>query len=154
MENGSCGASPECSCNVEWKQSIKLLCVSSAGATVSTRLNSFIDANIHIYILPLSPKLHCFYAENKPVAVSCPSPVLVVHIDWFPADTGASALFFLVLVVSHSGRDKCGKKTEQFGTKMKIWFMADVMDVIFEGRFTLWRVEGLCCWLAFNVFLK
>lgn len=110
MENGSCRASPECSCNVEWKQSIKLLCVSSAGATVSTRLNSFIYAKIHTYILPLSPKLHCFYAENKPVAVSCPSPVLVVHIDWFPADRGASALFFLVLVVSHSGRDKCEKK--------------------------------------------
>lgn len=110
MENGSCGASPECSCNVEWKQSIKLLCVSSAGATVSTPLNSFIYANIHIYILPLSPKLHCFYAENKPVAVSCPSPVLVVHIDWFPADRGASALFFLVLVVSHSGRDECRNK--------------------------------------------
>lgn len=78
MENGSCGASPECSCNVEWKQSIKLLCVSSAGATVSTRLNSFIYANIHIYILPLSPRLHWFFCRKQtgsrvmPVAcISC-----------------------------------------------------------------------------------
>lgn len=135
----------------EWKQSIKLLCVSSAGATVSTQVNSFTYTDIHMYILWITPLSG---RRNKAVAVLGAGRFTsgsVVDIDWCPADRGAS-LLSSVLVASHSGYDKCREKKTQNVLQLNGNLLHDWCH--WHKGSSRSRVEGPCCWLALNVFLK